>query len=303
MIRLDGRVAIVTGAGQGLGRAHALYLAARGARVVVNDIGAALDGGKDADRDGDARRPAERVVAEITAAGGEAVANFDDISRPEGGVALIAQAVECFGAADILINNAGILRDRSFAKMTMEDFRAVLDVHLMGAVHCTHAAWPGMLERGFGRVIFTSSAAGLYGNFGQSNYSAAKMALVGLMNTLKAEGQKANITVNTIAPVAATRMTEKLLPPPMLERLRPDLIAPLVAWLVSEECSLTGEIIAAGAGHFARVGLAESAGVTLTAPSPESIRDAWPRIAAMDGAEGKASAGDALQKLFAAVMG
>ncbi len=302
MIRLDGRVAIVTGAGQGLGRAHALLLAARGAKVVVNDIGAALDGSA-SDNGGDSLRPAERVVAEIAAAGGEAVASFDDISRPEGGVALIARAMERFGSADILINNAGILRDRSFAKMTMEDFRAVLDVHLMGAVHCTHAAWPGMLERGFGRVIFTSSAAGLYGNFGQSNYSAAKMALVGLMNTLKAEGRKANVTVKPIAPVAATRMTEKLLPPPMLEKLQPDLIAPLVAWLVSEECSLSGEIVVAGAGHFARAGVVESAGATLTDPSPESIRDAWGRIAAMDGAQGKASAGDALQKLFAAVMG
>ena len=200
-IRFDGRVAIVTGGGSGLGRSHALLLAARGAKVVINDLGGAVDGS------GRSTAAADHVVAEICAGSGVAVASYDSVSDTAGAERIVNIAVERFGRLDILVNNAGFLRDKTFAKMEIADFRAVVDVHLMGAVHCTRAAWPYMKERNYGRVVMTTSGAGLYGNFGQSNYGAAKMGLVGLMNVIKLEGARNGILVNTVAPIAATRMT------------------------------------------------------------------------------------------------
>jgi len=244
-IRFDGKVAIVTGAGGGLGREHALALAARGAKVVVNDLGASRDG------TGGSSAAAEAVVAEIVAAGGEAMANGASVTDPVAVQAMVDAAVAKWGSVDILINNAGILRDKSFAKMTLEDFRFVVDVHLMGAVNCTKAVWDGMRERNYGRIVMTTSSSGLYGNFGQANYGAAKMALVGLMQTLSIEGAKNNIKVNCLAPTAHTRMTEDLGAALPLEALGPELVSPGLLYLVSEEAP-TRVILGAGAGGFER---------------------------------------------------
>jgi len=244
-IRFDGKVAIVTGAGGGLGREHALALAARGAKVVVNDLGAARDGS------GGSSAAAEAVVAEIVAAGGEAMANGASVTDPVAVQAMVDAAVAKWGSVDILINNAGILRDKSFAKMTLEDFRFVVDVHLMGAVNCTKAVWDGMRERNYGRIVMTTSSSGLYGNFGQANYGAAKMALVGFMQTLSIEGAKNNIKVNCLAPTAHTRMTEDLGAALPLEALGPELVSPGLLYLVSEEAP-TRVILGAGAGGFER---------------------------------------------------
>ena len=201
-IRFDNKVVVITGAGNGLGKSHALFLASRGAKVIVNDLGGTVTG------TGGSRAVADAVVEEITAAGGEAVANYDTVATEEGGKCVIQTALDAFGTVDILINNAGNVRDKSFAKMDLDDFRSLIDVHLMGAVYCTHAAWPVMREKGFGRVVMTTSSAGLYGNHGHTNYGTAKMALIGLMNSLKEEGRRYNITVNAIAPIALTRMSE-----------------------------------------------------------------------------------------------
>lgn len=244
-IRFDGKVAIVTGAGGGLGREHAVALAARGAKVVVNDLGASRDG------TGGSSAAAEAVVAEIVAAGGEAMANGASVTDPVAVQAMVDAAVAKWGSVDILINNAGILRDKSFAKMTLEDFRFVVDVHLMGAVNCTKAVWDGMRERNYGRIVMTTSSSGLYGNFGQANYGAAKMALVGLMQTLSIEGAKNNIKVNCLAPTAHTRMTEDLGAALPLEALGPELVSPGLLYLVSEEAP-TRVILGAGAGGFER---------------------------------------------------
>jgi NAD(P)-dependent dehydrogenase (short-subunit alcohol dehydrogenase family) len=206
-IRFDGKVAIVTGAGNGLGRAHALGLAARGAKVVINDLGAQRDG------TGGSSEAAEKVVAEIKAQGGEAIPNGANVTDEAAVNAMVAEAMRKWGRIDILVNNAGILRDKSFAKMDLADFRAVIDVHLWGSVVCTKAVWEIMRAQNYGRVVFTSSSSGIYGNFGQSNYGAAKMAMVGLMNVLHLEGERANIRVNVLSPTAATRMTEDLIPP------------------------------------------------------------------------------------------
>lgn len=241
-INLENRVAIVTGAGGGLGRCHALDLAARGASVLVNDLGNA---------DGSPSSGAESVVDEIRAAGGQAIANGASVTDPDAVDAMVKQAVEAFGQVDILVNNAGILRDKTFAKMSADDFRAVLDVHLMGAFHCTKAVWGMMRNQQYGRIIMTTSSSGLYGNFGQSNYGAAKMALVGLMQTLSLEGAKYNIRVNCLAPTAATQMTEGLLPQELLEKLRPETVAPGVVFLSSEDAP-SRTILAAGAGSFER---------------------------------------------------
>ncbi len=279
-LRFDGRVVIVTGAGRGLGRAHALEFARRGAKVVVNDLGAALDGS------GGSSQAAAEVVREIKEMGGEAVANGSSVTDRAGVERLVRDATDAFGRIDVLINNAGILRDRSFAKVTLDDFEAVVDVHLMGAVHCTHAVWPIMKAQGYGRIVFTSSSTGLYGNFGQTNYGAAKLGLVGFMNTLKIEGAKDDIRVNTIVPIAATRMTEALFPPELLELFRPELVSPAVAFLAHEKAP-TGEILCAGGGHFARAQMVESEGVTLGGgASAETIAARWPEIADMRGAEG-----------------
>jgi NAD(P)-dependent dehydrogenase (short-subunit alcohol dehydrogenase family) len=250
-LRFDGRVAIVTGAGGGLGRQHALALAARGAKVVVNDLGSATDGA------GGTPAAANAVVEEIRAAGGEAMANGASVTDFAAVQAMVADAMKAWGRVDILVNNAGILRDKSFAKMEIADFRLVLDVHLMGAVHCTKAVWEIMRAQNYGRVVMTTSSSGLYGNFGQSNYGAAKMALVGLMQTLSIEGAKHDIRVNCLAPTAATRMTENLLPEAMLKLLEPGVVTPALLALVADDVP-TRAILCAGAGGF------ERAYVTLT---------------------------------------
>lgn len=271
-LTFDGRVAVITGAGQGLGRAHALLLAERGAKVVVNDLGGALDG------TGRSAGPAEQVVKTIEAAGGEAVTDNNSVATPEGGRAVVETALESYGRVDIVINNAGILRDRTFAKMTPEEVDAVLDVHLRGAFWVTRAAWTHMREQGYGRVVVTSSPAGLYGNFGQPNYSAAKMGVVGLVRTLALEGRKSGIQANAISPMAYTRMTEQMLPGDVGERLTPELVSPVVAWLVHETCQESGEIFAVGGGHVARVFIAETKGYAASDLSPENVRDHWSQI-------------------------
>jgi NAD(P)-dependent dehydrogenase (short-subunit alcohol dehydrogenase family) len=273
------RVAIVTGAGGGLGRCHALELARRGARVVVNDLGGAMDG------TGGSSDAARKVVAEIEAAGGEAIANGGSVSDPAGARSMVQDALDAWGRIDILINNAGILRDKSFTKMTLEDFRAVLDVHLMGAVHCTREVWPVMREQNYGRIVMTTSPSGLYGNFGQTNYGAAKLALVGFMNSLKIEGAKNNVHTNAIAPVAATRMTESLMPEEALKRLGPELVTPAVLFLCSAEAP-NGVILQAAGGRYSIACIVENAGVDLGADATvEDIVDHYGRIADLTGAK------------------
>jgi NAD(P)-dependent dehydrogenase (short-subunit alcohol dehydrogenase family) len=293
-IRFDGRVAVITGAGGGLGRAHAMLLASRGARVVVNDPGGAVNGvgGDDS--------AADRVVAEIRAAGGEAVASHDSVADPEGARRVIAKAVDTWGRLDVLVNNAGILRDKSLAKMEPADFDAVVRVHLLGSAYCSKAALDPMQAQGYGRIVMTTSAAGLYGNFGQTNYGAAKLGLVGLMNSLKIEGQKYGITVNTVAPVALTRMTEGLPFSSAIAAATPERVAAVVAWLASEACSLSGEVLAAGAGYVARVKIVESQGVhlPLDAVTPEAVAQRWDEIADMSGARPFGSATEALMGAF-----
>ncbi len=266
-IRFDGKVAIVTGAGGGLGREHALALAARGAKVVVNDLGVSRDGS------GSSSAAALAVVVEIEAAGGEAIANGASVTDAAAVQAMVDEAIAKWGSVDILVNNAGILRDKSFAKMTLEDFRFVVDVHLMGAVNCTKAVWDGMRERNYGRIVMTTSSSGLYGNFGQANYGAAKMALVGFMQTLSIEGAKNNIRVNCLAPTAHTRMTEDLGAALPLEALGPELVSPGLLYLVSEDAP-TRAILAAGAGGF------ERAYVTLTQGDYATGPDAVEQVAA-----------------------
>lgn len=291
-IRFDNRVAIVTGAGGGLGRSHALALAARGAKVVVNDLGGAVDGS------GSSAGAAQRVVDEIKALGGEAVADTNSVSTPETAEALVKTAIDTYGKLDILINNAGILRDKSFAKGELADFRLVLEVHLLGSVYVTKAAWPHLQANNYGRVVMTSSASGLYGNFGQANYGSAKLGLVGLMNTIKLEGQKNDIRVNTIAPVAATRMTENLLPPAVLETLKPELVTSGVLHLVQEN-SPNGVILEAGAGYYSLVQIVEGAGVKLGAEATaEDVAAAWDRISDMSKATPAFSSNEKLATIF-----
>ncbi len=251
-ISLEGKVAIVTGAGGGLGRQHALALAARGAKVVVNDFGRAVPG-----PDGREVTAADAVVAEIQAAGGTAMANGASVTDEAGVAAMVADTLAAWGRIDILVNNAGILRDKSFAKMDLADFRLVLDVHLMGAAICSKAVWDTMRAQKHGRIVMTTSSSGLYGNFGQANYGAAKMALVGLMQTLAIEGAKDNIRVNCLAPTAATRMTEGLMPEAVLAALTPESVSPGVVFLASDDAP-TRTILCAGAGTF------ETAHITLT---------------------------------------
>ena len=267
-IDFKGRVAIVTGAGGGLGRQHALALAARGAKVLVNDLGGARDGS------GSSLTAAEHVVAEIRAAGGEAIANGASVTDWDAVQAMVQQAVDTWGRIDIVVNNAGILRDKTFAKMELADFRLVLDVHLMGAVHCTKAAWPHMVEQKYGRILMTTSSTGLYGNFGQSNYGAAKLALVGLMQTLGLEGAKNNIHVNCLAPTAATRMTEDLLPAEVLAALQPQAVTPAMLVLVSEDAP-TRTVLCAGAGNVeaAHITLTQGAWIGLDGQSPERLAE------------------------------
>ena len=264
-MRFDGKVAIVTGAGGGLGREHALALAARGAKVVVNDLGVARDGA------GSSTSPAQSVVAEIEAAGGEAMANGASVTDYEAVKAMVAEATARWGSVDILVNNAGVLRDKSFAKMEIDDFRFVMDVHVMGAVNCTKAVWDGMRERNYGRIVMTTSSSGLYGNFGQANYGAAKMALVGFMQTLAIEGAKNDIRVNCLAPTAHTRMTEDLAGRLPLEALGPELVSPGLLYLVSQDAP-TRCILGAGAGGFERAYVTLTQGVRIVgADAPEQV--------------------------------
>jgi NAD(P)-dependent dehydrogenase (short-subunit alcohol dehydrogenase family) len=267
-IEFKGRVAIVTGAGGGLGRQHALALAARGAKVLVNDLGGARDGS------GGSMTAAQAVVEEIRAAGGEAIANGASVTDFEAVQAMVQQAVDTWGRVDILVNNAGILRDKSFAKMELADFRLVVDVHLMGAVHCTKAVWPHMVEQKYGRILMTTSSSGLYGNFGQSNYGAAKMALVGLMQTLSLEGAKHDIRVNCLAPTAATRMTEDLMPPAVLAALKPEAVVPAMLVLVAESAP-TRTTLCAGAGSVeaAHITLTQGAWIGIDGQSPERLAE------------------------------
>ena len=283
-IRFDGRVAVVTGAGAGLGRVYALELAKRGAKVVVNDLGGARDGsGKGTSS------PADRVVDEIKALGGEAVASYASVATAEGGANIVKGALDAFGTVDILINNAGILRDKSFLKMAPENWQIVLDVHLNGAYNVSRPAFAVMKDKGYGRILMTTSAAGLYGNFGQTNYSAAKMGLVGLMNTLKLEGQKYDIKVNTIAPVAASRLTEDILPPDFLDKLKPELVAPMALYLVSEKCPVSGNVYNAGMGSFNRAAMATGSGAVVgdgeEIPTPEQLVSQWDHIATLKDAK------------------
>jgi len=255
-INFKDRVAIVTGAGGGLGRAHALYLARLGAKVVVNDLGGSLDG------TGGNSAASEKVVAEIAAAGGEAIANGASVSDDAGVAHLVKQAMDKWGRIDVLIANAGILRDKSFGKMELKDFEAVVTVHLMGTVKPAKAVWEIMRTQGYGRIVVTTSSTGLYGNFGQTNYGAAKLSLVGFMNSLKLEGARDNIKVNAICPVAATRMTEALMPPAVLEMLKPEFVSPAMAYLASEDAP-TGVILTAAAGVFAAAQIVETDGINL----------------------------------------
>jgi NAD(P)-dependent dehydrogenase (short-subunit alcohol dehydrogenase family) len=274
MIKLDGRVAIVTGAGRGLGRAHALALAAAGAKVLVNDLGG-TDG---------VSANAEDVADEIRAAGGEALANGASVADWEQVEAMTRQAREAWGRIDILVNNAGILRDKSFLKMTMEEFRLVVDVHLMGSAYCTKAVWETMREQAWGRVVFTSSSTGLYGNFGQTNYGAAKMAMVGMMNTLHLEGAKYNIRVNCLAPAAGTAMTEGLIPETAFKLLAPESVSPGVVFLASEDAP-SRTVLCAGGGSFAVYKGFETEGVNLAPDrvTPEGVAQSWEEITRTEG--------------------
>ncbi|MEV8635907.1 SDR family NAD(P)-dependent oxidoreductase [Streptosporangium sp. NPDC051023] len=273
-LRFDGRVAVVTGAGHGLGRSHALALAARGARVVVNDLGGALDG------TGASSGPAAEVVELIRAGGGEAVASTENVATPEGAKAIVRSAIDAFGRLDVVVNNAGILRDRSFGKMTVEEFDQVLAVHVRGSFLVSHAAFPYLKEQGYGRIVNTSSPSGLFGNFGQANYSTAKMGLVGLTKTLGIEGARAGIRVNAIAPIAWTRMTESVLPAEFEAGFAPERVSALVAFLSHESCEVSGEVFTVGGGRVARVFVAEGPGWRQDDHTVEDIRDNWDAIMA-----------------------
>ena len=272
-ISFENRVAIVTGAGGGLGRQYALELAKRGAKVVVNDLGGARDGS------GSSIGAAQAVVDEIVAGGGEALANGASVTDADAVGKMVAFVKERWGRIDILINNAGILRDKTFVKMSLDDFRLVVDVHLMGSVNCTKAVWETMREQAFGRILMTTSSTGLYGNFGQANYGAAKLGLVGLMKSLSLEGAKYNVRVNTIAPVAATRMTEDLMPPEMLSKMGPETVAPAALFLVSDDAP-TNAIVNAGAGGFERAYVTLTRGIHVAPEdmTPETIAARWDEI-------------------------
>jgi len=277
MTSLDGRVAIITGAGRGIGREHALLFADEGAKVVVNDLGGANDG------EGSDQTPAEEVAAEIRARGGEAIANADNVADWEGAQHLVNSAIEAFGDLDIVVNNAGILRDKSFHNMDAELFDPVIDVHLRGAFNVTQPAWKVMREQGYGRIVSTSSAAGIFGNFGQANYGAAKMGLVGFTNVLAVEGAKYDIKANAIAPLAKTRMTEDLLGG-LGDKLNPELVSPLVTYLAHESCEPTGRVFSVGGGRVAEVFIAETVGYANTTDlTPEDLAANWATVTDREG--------------------
>lgn len=295
-LRFDNRVAVVTGAGSGLGRSHALALALRGASVVVNDFAAA--------RPGETRAPADLVAAEIIAAGGKAVPNRSSVSDPASAREMVEQAISEFGRIDILVNNAGFLRDRSFAKITAEEFDAVVAVHLGGAAYCTMAAWGHMRAQNYGRVVLTTSNSGLFGNFGQSNYGAAKAGLVGLMNVLKHEGEKYGIAINTLAPMAATPMTETVLDQATREAFDPVLVSAAVVYLCSEECADSGRIVSTAGGYVAAVQMMSSRGVVLgSSATPELISRNWGRICDFSEAGNFRSAGEEMKHILDRLAG
>ena len=297
-IGFEGKVAIVTGAGGGLGRQHALELARRGARVVVNDLGGAMDGS------GGSSEAAQAVVEEIKAFGGEAIANGSSVTDDAGVDLMVKNAMDAWGRIDILVANAGVLRDKSFSKMTIADFEFVMAVHLMGTVKPTKAIWEIMKAQNYGRIVVTTSSTGLYGNFGQANYGAAKLSLVGFMNTMKIEGQKNNIHVNAISPVAATRMTENLMPPDVLKALAPEAVTPGVVFLCSEEAP-SGVILTAGAGAFAVARIVETEGVFLKGGdlTVEAVRDHWAQIADETGQKAYVTGGEQSAKFFRKMAG
>ena len=300
-LKFDGRVAIVTGAGAGLGKTYALDLAKRGAKVVVNDLGGARDGS------GSSSSAADTVVDEIKAAGGEATANYDSVSTMEGGENIVKTALDAYGKVDILINNAGILRDKSFLKMTEEEWEIVLAVHLKGTYSCSKAAFANMKANNFGRIINTTSGAGLYGNFGQTNYSAAKMGIVGLMNSIHTEGAKYNIRVNTIAPVAASRLTEDVMPPEMFDKLKPEFVTPMVVYLAHEDNQDSCMIFNCGLGWYSRAAIVCAPGIVLgdgeREITAEEVRDEWKTISGLEDAKPLNNVGETFQFAMAGPQG
>ena len=292
-IEFNDKVAIVTGAGGGIGKEHALELARRGAKVVVNDLGGSVDGSGASDA-------AEEVVELIKSEGGEAISNGASVTDLDAVKNMVQQTMDEWGRIDILVNNAGILRDKSFHKVSIEDFNLVMDVHFQGSLNCTHSIFPIMREQEYGRIIFTSSASGVYGNFGQTNYGSAKMAMIGLMNTLKLEGQNKNIFTNSITPVAYTRMTEGLIPEDFGQNLKSEYITPAVIYLASDQAP-NGVIIAAGAGVFSRINIQESMGVSLGTGedmTPENIHANWDKISDMTNARALQNGGEQTLKFF-----
>lgn len=281
-ISFEGQVAVVTGAGGGLGRSYALDLAKRGAKVVVNDLGGDPHG------EGENRSAAQKVVDEIKAAGGTAVPNYDSVASYEGGFNIIKTAIDSFGRCDVVICNAGILRDVAFHNMSEDDWDKVFAVHIKGSFTVLRAVWPVFRQQAYGRVILTSSSSGIWGNFGQANYGAAKTGMIGLMNVLKQEGLKYNVNVNCVAPVAGTRMTQTVMPPEMVERMKPDYVVPAVVYMASKECQDSGMIIEAGAGNFNRAALVKGPGVR---PGMDSFKDAewindnWDAITSLENAQ------------------
>ena len=273
----DGKVVIITGAGGGLGRQHALLLASRGALVVINDLGGSIDGS------GSDKGAAEHVVDEIKSAGGEAVADTNSVATPEGGAAIVQTAIDAYGKVDVVINNAGILRDKAFHNMSPDLMNPVLDVHLKGAFYVTQPAWVVMREQGYGRIVSTSSAAGVFGNFGQTNYGAAKMGLVGFTRVLAQEGAKYNIKANAIAPLALTRMTENLMGGAFGDKLAPGLVSPIVAYLAHEDCPVSGQLFSVGGGRVAHVFIGETQGYFKEGLGLEDVRDNWATITDRDG--------------------
>ena len=296
-ISFENKVVIVTGSGGGLGRCHALQFAQRGAKLVINDLGGAVDGS------GGSSEAADKVVQEIKDMGGEAISNGSSVTDKEGVQKLVDDAMSAYGRIDVLVNNAGVLRDKSFAKVTLDDFEFVVDVHLMGSVYCSKAVWPIMVEQQYGRIIMTSSSSGVFGNFGQANYGSAKLGVVGLMNTLRIEGQKNNIKVNSLIPVAATRMTENLgMPEEVLKQLKPESVSPAVLFMASEDAP-NGIMLSAGAGVFAKVEISQAAGVGFAGDdiNPDSIAKNWSEISDMSDAKALFNGGEHTAHMFAKV--
>lgn len=279
-LRFDGKVAVITGAGGGLGKAYALLLASRGARVVVNDLGGTFDG------EGADSTPAQKVVNQIKAVGGEAVANYESVSEWESARKIIQTAIDNYGRIDILINNAGILRDKSLLKMEIADYLKVIEVHLNGTFFCTKAAFAHMREQNYGRIVSTASAAGVYGNFGQTNYGAAKMGIVGLMNCVCQEGSRYGVLANTIVPTAGTRLTATVMPSEIVARIKPEYVAPIVAYICSEQCQVSGKIFSAGGGYYSRAAVIEGPGVFFDTGgkiTPDMIAEKFAQISSLEG--------------------